>query len=318
MPQKKQHICPHDRYLKSILEDPKIAADFLGHNLPDYVLRSINLSTIKAQKESFIDEKLKMQITDILFSVDFAGKPGYIYLLLEHTSTVDRMLPFRMLKYSIAVMEYHLKKNKNKKDAVLPIVYPLMFYTGARPFKHSMNIYDLFGEHKRLAKEIYGRPYRLIDLTQISDEQMQAYQWFTLAGLSMKYVREIDRLLKNGSVIECITELKGEGELQYILQTFNYLTHASNIEAPDCLLETFEKALSEEGETVMTLAEHLRRQGVQQGIEQGIELEKKQTQERSKKTALILLEMGLQAEQISTAIGLSVSEVINLRDREFN
>ena len=67
----KRRICPHDRYIKLVLEDPKIAADFFRQHLPMSVQNKIDFSTLKAQKESFIDKELEMRVTDILFSVDF-------------------------------------------------------------------------------------------------------------------------------------------------------------------------------------------------------------------------------------------------------
>lgn len=319
-PQQQQN-CPHDRYLKSVLEDPKIAADFFNHHLPAKVRKAVDLSTLKAQKESYLDPKLDMGITDVLFSADFKGQPGYLYVLLEHTSTPDKMLPFRMLNYSVAIMRHHLKINS--KNKILPIVYPLMFFTGTRPFKHSMNIYDAFGAHKRLAQEIYNRPYTLVDITQITDEQMQMYEWFTFAGYAMKYVRAVDYLLENDYVVDCVVELKEKGENQYILQTFNYLTKAGHTEMPERLLADFHKGLANKGENIMTLEEHLINKGIERGIERGIEtgIERgidqglARGEERLTQTALNLLEMGMDADTVSKATELPLEKVSTLSQK---
>ena len=78
-------------------------------------------------KESYINEQLKLGITDILYSVNIAQQQGYIYLLVEHQSTADVLMPFRIVKYICAIMDHHLKQTcKNE----LPLVVPLAFYHG--------------------------------------------------------------------------------------------------------------------------------------------------------------------------------------------
>ena len=42
------------------------------------------------------------------------GHEAYIYLLLEHQSTPDRLMPFRMLKYICNIIDQHLKTHDTK------------------------------------------------------------------------------------------------------------------------------------------------------------------------------------------------------------
>src|SRR5260221_6445814 len=123
----KKHLTPHDHYTRSILSKPLVAQELFEHHLPEWIKKKIDFSTLALQKESFINDNLKLQIADLLYSANFDGKKGYVYLLLEHASTPDKLLPFRMLKYILAVMDHHLKQNGDK---VLPLVYPMILYTG--------------------------------------------------------------------------------------------------------------------------------------------------------------------------------------------
>jgi len=124
---KRSHLSPHDRYLRGVMVDPKIAQDFLKNNLPFAIQSLVDLDTIELQKDSFINDRLQQQVADLLYTATIQGKPGYIYLLLEHASKPDRLLPFRMLKYIIEIMDTHLTKTGK---AALPVVYPLILYTG--------------------------------------------------------------------------------------------------------------------------------------------------------------------------------------------
>ena len=116
-------ISPHDRYMRSILTNPKAIEDFFRHYLPEKIKRLVDFSSIELQKESFIDDKLRLQIVDLLYKVKFEGKPGYLYVLMEHASSPDKLLPFRMLKYATSIMDHHLKQTGSK---ILPLVYPLI------------------------------------------------------------------------------------------------------------------------------------------------------------------------------------------------
>ena len=101
---------PHDRYFRHIMSNPEVVKEFFKKHLPLNIKTAINFETIKPQKDSFIGDNLKLQIAGLLFSAEFNGKPGYIYLLLEHQSVPDKLMAFRMLKYVVAIMEQHIKK----------------------------------------------------------------------------------------------------------------------------------------------------------------------------------------------------------------
>jgi predicted transposase/invertase (TIGR01784 family) len=128
---------PHDRFFRSMMTEPKVIREFFTQNLPENIRKIINFDTIKPQKDSFINDKLRLKIADILYAVDFIDQPGYLYVLIEHQSTPEKLMPFRILKYMISIMEQHLNKNKTNQ---LPIIYPMIFYTGERPYNYSTDL----------------------------------------------------------------------------------------------------------------------------------------------------------------------------------
>lgn len=199
------------------MANSKVAKEFFEQHLPVNVKKAIDPSTIKLQKDSFIDDNLKQQAADLLFSVDFDGKHGYIYLLLEHQSKPDEFMPFRMLKYMIAVMEQHLKQIKKPNKKRLPIVYPMIFYSGNKPYKYSTDLFDLFEGDKKLARDILWQPCQLIDLTKIPDEKLKETLLSGLFARAMKYIHESDEkilvnslrmLMKDLSPVENISGIE--------------------------------------------------------------------------------------------------------------
>src|SRR3990167_10807176 len=115
MPHKgNRHITPHDNYFRAAMSNTKVAREFFEQHLPSNIKKALDFTTLQIKKESFIDDKLKLQITDLLFSAEFNRQPGYLYLLVEHQSTPLKLMAFRILKYMVAIMDQHL--NTTKKE----------------------------------------------------------------------------------------------------------------------------------------------------------------------------------------------------------
>jgi predicted transposase/invertase (TIGR01784 family) len=82
----------HDQLFRKSLENPIVAYELLQAHLPQEVLAIIDTSTLKLEKESFIEHNLTASIADVLFSVKFNGNDGFIYLLLEHQSSPNHFM----------------------------------------------------------------------------------------------------------------------------------------------------------------------------------------------------------------------------------
>jgi predicted transposase/invertase (TIGR01784 family) len=88
---------PHDRLFKRVFSNPEEAAGELRHVLPPAVTRLIDWSTLRAVRATFIDDHLAETRSDLLFSVMLGARPAFVYVLLEHQSTCDALMAFRVL-----------------------------------------------------------------------------------------------------------------------------------------------------------------------------------------------------------------------------
>ena len=71
---------PHDRLFRSAMTDKRVAKEFLETHLPSKVLKIVDLNSIELQKDSYVDEKLKLLMTDIVFQAAFSDTTGlYLY-----------------------------------------------------------------------------------------------------------------------------------------------------------------------------------------------------------------------------------------------
>lgn len=323
----KQIINVHDRYFRAAMSQPEVARDFFDAYLPQEIKKRVDLQTLQLCKESFIDEKLQLQITDLLFSINFRDQQGYLYLLTEHQSSADKLMPFRICKYIFSIMDQHLKKSKEK---ILPVVYPLIYYNGKIKYSHSTDLFTLFGAYNDLAKQVLLQPIRLIDLTAVTDEELKQHIWSGIMGLSMKR-----NLMQNTTffktIISLLHNIEKNNVEDYINVTLAYLAQIIDVSNRETFLESMRESLScNLGEKAMTIAESWIEEGIQKGIQKGIEkgiqqgIEKGVQQgikkgiqqgihegrkDTKKSIALKLLKMGLSIDFISQATELTCEEI---------
>lgn len=175
---------PHDAAFRSFLANPDVARDFLELHLPAEYRQLCDLSTLKLEPATFVEPDLHQYASDILWSVKTTGgEDGYVYTLIEHQSTENLYMPFRMLRYSVAAMQRHLEQHKT-----LPLVIPVLFYHGERsPYPYSMNWLDCF-ENPALAAKIYTKPFPLVDITVVDDNEIMNHRRMAALTLLMKHI----------------------------------------------------------------------------------------------------------------------------------
>ncbi|ECZ6631250.1 Rpn family recombination-promoting nuclease/putative transposase [Salmonella enterica] len=307
MDNEKGHNRPgHDGLFKLFLREPDTARDFLAVHLPADIRSQVRFDTLKLEPGSFVDQKLRELHSDVLYSVETAeGHAGYIYCLVEHQSTADRMMAWRMMRYSMAVMDAHLKKGND----TLPVVVPLLFYQGTvRPYPYSTDWMDCF-DAPALAREVYSRPWPLVDVSVMEDSDLQSHRRMALLELVQRDIRHRDAASLLRDVVQLIrlagnTREQVEAVLCYII--YNGMTS----ESITPFLYELAGEIPEYKELIMgTIAQQLKEEGIQlgiqQGIEQGIEQARLVAQQKLLETAYALLDNGVSLDVVIKSTGLS-------------
>ncbi len=252
---------PHDKFLKLSLGEPRVAQEFFTEHLPPTVLEKMNLATLKLENRSFIDENFKNSEADVIYSVQVAQTTAYLYLLCEHQSTVDPLIAFRLGSYRMRLMELHLKQNPGQP---LPLVYPLVIYTGQAPWNAPLNIFELFGNQQALAEEWFFKPFQLLDIHQLDDEDIRRRQWCGLVEFSLKYkqVRDFKQFLK--TLLPWVREIEQQGSPGFSLGKIVLKYTVDGVEGQD--FDFFKESIREYlspalGEEIMTLAQELQQKG---------------------------------------------------------
>ncbi|EHD9031548.1 Rpn family recombination-promoting nuclease/putative transposase [Salmonella enterica subsp. enterica serovar Infantis] len=303
MDNEKGHNRPgHDGLFKFFLREPDTARDFLAVHLPADIRAQVRLDTLKLEPGSFVDQTLRELHSDVLYSVETEeGHAGYIYCLLEHQSTADRMMAWRMMRYSMAVMDAHLKKGND----TLPVVVPLLFYQGTvRPYPYSTDWMDCF-DAPALAREVYSRPWPLVDVSVMEDSDLQSHRRMALLELVQRDIRRRDAASLLRDVVQLIrlagnTREQVEAVLCYII--YNGMTN----ESITPFLYELAGEIPEYKELIMgTIAQQLKEEGIQQGIQQERQASLEREQKTLLQTAWALLDNGVSLDVVIKSTGLS-------------
>ena len=132
---------PHDRFFKNVLGQKEAAVDFFMNYLPADILKYLDLKTVAITKDSFIEKELKQLYSDILYQVYFEDIKGYIYLLFEHQSSVDKWISYRLLNYIVKIWGLEIKQKAELE--LLPPIIPLVLYHGKNKWNIGKKLSDV-------------------------------------------------------------------------------------------------------------------------------------------------------------------------------
>jgi hypothetical protein len=193
----------------------------------------------------------------------------------------------------------------------LPVVYPLIVYTGATPYNHSTDLYDLFGDNKVMAKNAFLRPYRLINYREIKNQDLEKFLYHGMVVKAMRHIHDADFLLSLQSVImPHLKMIANLVEKDYIFDILHYVFCVNSIDDERAFIEIVQQGLTQEfGENVMTLAERLEQRGMQRGMRQGM-------QSTLEKVVISMLEQQLSIEQIAKITNLSLNKIEELKAKQ--
>lgn len=136
------HPTPHDAFVKAMLSDVTRAAELLRLACEDDLSAQIDFSTLRPEPGSFVDDRLREQHVDRLFSVALAGRDARIYFLYEHKSWPERWTGVSLLAYVARILEAELRADPTRE--ALPPILSIVLYHGDRPWAHPTRLRDLF------------------------------------------------------------------------------------------------------------------------------------------------------------------------------
>lgn len=297
---------PHDAVFKQFLTHIDTARDFLDIHLPTELRAICDLNTLQLASGSFVEEDLTSQYSDVLYSLKMQDEEGYLHILLEHQSSPDKKMAFRLMRYAIAVMQRHIESGHKQ----LPLVIPILFYQGKlSPYPYSLCWLDMFPSSAQ-AKRLYSEPFPLVDITVIPDDEIMQHRRIAILELLQKHIRHRD-LMELRERLVTLLQMEYTTESQ-ILTLLHYMLHSGYTEQPKIFYNEL-ASRTPQGEVMMTLGEWFEDQGIQKGIQKGIQEGMQQGKtEASRRVAIRLLGQGMSPEFVAQMTDLTIDDINKL------
>jgi predicted transposase/invertase (TIGR01784 family) len=307
----------HDPLARKFLSDVVVAKEFLATYLAPSLLSKFELNSLIVDAGSYVEDDLKTSCSDIVYKLDLKKNKGsgYIYVLVEHQSTALELMPLRIMKYQLAIIEKHLAKYKQDK---LPLVVPLVFYNGeVSPYPYDLDIASLFADYELYSRLPLGK-FNLVDLTIIEDNEILQHGKLALLEILLKHIRERDFFEVVATVVRAF-QIAHDANINIALinGAFSYVVHAREEDEIKELIKQIELQAEYYTEDIMTYAEALLKRGREEGMQEGMQKGKHEGKQEGKQEAYrdiakSMLKAGISLDIIKQVTSLSDYEITSL------
>lgn len=266
---------PHDAVFRRVLGEPVNAASQLRAVLPAGVADRLDLDRLARVSGSFVDAALRWRHSDLLFTAPVEGREAFLYVLIEHQSSTDPLMPFRMLRYVVRIWERYLAEHPEATR--LPAVIPLVVHHNRRPWSGPTDVADLLdldGEFVEAAREHLPRfRFQRDDLARLDQRALRARPLTPPARITLLLLKiaagnpRLDDDLQDWAD-DLRQILDGAGGIDDLLALLTYIETVGETPA-DQLHQLFTQLGPEEEEAYVTTADMLRAEGEVRGRAEG-------------------------------------------------
>ena len=204
----------HDKLVKKILEKPR-EVEFV-------VRKALGIKEkieIEEVRNEFITIDYRGKQVDLLYKI----KNKEVYLLIEHQSTQDVKMPYRILEYEVQIIDRSFRKNNYQTEKLAKVI-AVVIYTGPGEWKMPQRLEEIqisFNYSKKILEDYdLTVGYNLLDINKLSKEELLEDE--TLFGRMML----VERARREEELIEILEEilpLTKENEREDVINILRYI-----------------------------------------------------------------------------------------------
>ncbi len=278
MKNRKIRSTPHNNYFVAVASIPAVALQLLQVGLTPEEYALLDFGKFSVSPNSFIDNKLKNNLSDIVYSCGLKnGGSLRICTLIEHKSTLPgSSLVLQLLRYILNILEFDRKQKNKHHTLTIPIVY----YHGKENWQPKTLI-DLYGIIPNDLKcYVPNFDFRVIDLQAMTDPQIMAMQktlYVRNIFLAMKHAWE-DKFYQHNFAEVVIFEAGKEGKeiTDLLIQlTLEYIAQVSSLQKEE-IMEAVQSLPTSKQKRIITTFDNFKKEGKIEGkiegLKEGLEL----------------------------------------------
>lgn len=291
----------HDKLVKHILKDKRETAEFINQFLEPK--EEVKEGELVRYTNSYITKKYKAKEADLVYKL----KSREIFFLIEHQSTIDNNMLYRMLNYCIDIMQEWSRNRKIRRNTSYPIVVPIIIYTGKQKWKMPKNF-----KEKQIGDYVFERykidlEYNFIDINKLSKQLLLEKDSMFGYAMFLEKAENKEELVENLDVI--IKSTDDERKLEEVANMIVYLLDdALEQKEQQELLEKISKKVGEKSMTKMdSLLQRLATED-----QRYIELGKKAKTQRAVRN---MLKLEMEEQTILKVLEIEKEELEEIKNR---
>ena len=153
----------HDKIFRTVLDRKSDALALINKALNT----QLEVQDIEKYNSSFINKVFQNREADIVYKI----KDRSIFILIEHQTKVDYLMPYRILEYEVAIMQSAIDLDKIKnKESKIPLVIPIVLYTGNKKWNAKKYLEE--NQEKIEGIENGLGNYNLIDINEMTEKEL--------------------------------------------------------------------------------------------------------------------------------------------------
>ena len=265
---------PHDTLFKYVFEQPEHAASALKAFLPPALAREIDWSSLRVERGHFVTEAQRELRSDILFSVQRRGRATFIYVLVEHQSSSDLLMPLRVLGYLVEIWKSYVSSKPGTRR--LPPILSVVVHHDDKPWSAATKFSELFDPDDVSVLCDYLPELRLLieDLARVDEAALWERSLRDLARLALlllETARHSATLEADlGRWLEAFRRVgSAPNGVAAVAALLKYAMEVGEID-PEAVFQVAHSLGPSVEEDVMTGAQKLIERGIAKGLERGI------------------------------------------------
>ncbi|GMO43327.1 MAG: hypothetical protein Ta2B_23880 [Termitinemataceae bacterium] len=330
-----------DNSFKLIFKSNELFVEFLRDFVPVDILKNVSADDIEDVTTNYPSLEHNEKSSDTVKKINFKSQhianerqsengttndvqSVFVITLLEHQSSVNFRMSYKILFYMVSIWEQHEKEaqkkglDPTKKDFKYPPILPLVFYDGTEKWTASTNFLDKVELSGTFSNYIPKFEYELIDLNRYDKNDLLKFgDMLSLVLLVDKIKKPQDIKLFNSISTEYIRDTTfnvPENLTKLLADVIRALLQKINV--PQEEIENFTEKINKRRSNIMFDFEGLsgydvqetrrlaRQEGQQEGWQKGQQEERQKYEQKEKAIADYLRSQGLSDEIIKNAMSV--------------
>ncbi len=295
--------------------------------IAEHLVVHLDFSQLVHINRSFIPDNLREQESDLVYSVPFHSESEaeelLIYILIEHQSTIDLTMGFRVLFYMTQIWDFQRREwesnNIPKSQWRFRPIIPIVFYTGEQRWQTPLSISALMDLPDTLSEFVpkfntLFFPVKSTD-TAVLTKTDHPFGWL-LTVLQKEHASKEEirtALVEAVTHIDTLDEEETQQWKRAIFYLYLLILHRRPIEEHEELQTLVyqhiqETSRKEEGEKMaQTMAEYLIEQGEKQGEKRG----ERRGETRAKREDILKL-LSLRFDSVPESVASRITSIRSL------